>query len=102
MALPKDDKYIVFKREDWVQDNSTERLTPVKDAIVIRRQDCFAAPALDAYANCIMATLELMKKAPPSISMWAEENMKRLQEIADYFHLQASAAWQAANRKIPD
>jgi hypothetical protein len=101
MTTPKDDKYIVFKREQW--ERFWFRATPedimpteLEDAVVIRRQDAFAPPALEAYANAITITLQLHRDDTVT-----GPHVKRLQEIADYFHSQAAAAWDT-HRKIPD
>lgn len=67
------------------------------DAVVIRRQDQFAPPALDAYANSILVALSLVAHN----DQHAQERAKSLKEIADYFHHQASLAWDTA-RKLPD
>ncbi|HEY7418504.1 MAG TPA: hypothetical protein VH593_25210 [Ktedonobacteraceae bacterium] len=94
-----DDKYIVFKRGDAI--SVTDGYTTFKsnsvidDAVVIRRQDIFAPPAFDAYANSILVALSLDPEAIHS------DYGQRMQEIADYFHEQAVLAWDT-NRKIPD
>lgn len=110
--IPKDDKFIVFNREEfnkWLYSEEAKDAlkifpTSLDDAVVIRRQDVFAAPALDAYANSIVAAIEALKvvkdrsgKMPLSVYMTVE----RLQEIADYFHAQANLSWQV-ERKLPD
>lgn len=102
-----DDKYIVFKRNVWnkciteMQDRHGVWPTPqpVEDAVVIRRQDVFAPPALDAYSNSILVALELMNEDNPLFAESARG--KRLAEVAAYFHSQAATAWDA-NRKLPD
>jgi len=81
------DKYLVFKNEGGSPGEEVE------DAVVIRRQDKFAPPALDAYANAITMVIEAGNLALPS--------RQRLQSIADYFHDQASKAW-TESRKLPD
>lgn len=65
------------------------------DAVVIRRQDVFAAPALDAYANSIQVALMLDP---------GNEHAIRLREIADYFSEQAAKSWDNNGhpRKLPD
>lgn len=68
----------------------------LEDAVVIRRQDVFSAPALDAYAGAILAAVDVIQAADvyhPSVT--------RLLQIGDYFHEQAKLAWET-NRKIPD
>jgi hypothetical protein len=99
-----DNKYVVFKRDefrDWfctVGDHShgVNVLKAVEDAVVIRRQDAFAPPALDAYANAITVALELIKEGVTS-----NPKAVALRDIADYFHQQAALAW-SVERKLPD
>lgn len=101
---PVDDKYIVFKRDEftnWLYTvNPGPGIDPVMDAVVIRRQDVFAPPALDTYANGIQIAIEAMLGVgtdnPSPIP-----GVHRLQDIADYFHRQAAASWQSV-RKLPD
>jgi hypothetical protein len=66
--------------------------TEIEDAVVIRRQDAFAPPALDAYANGIRLATSLA----PQNGLTKELNAK-----ADYFHEQAVLSWDAV-RKLPD
>lgn len=79
-------KYIVTKLDG----------TPVEDAVVIRRQDIFAPPALDAYSNAMQTAIEVLTNggAPSG-------RTENLQKIADYFHDQAAKAW-TEQRKLPD
>lgn len=65
----------------------------VRDAVVIRRQDVFAAPALHAYASAMAVAITLMPEGP---------DRRRLIEVADYFHHEATLAEQADFRKLPD
>ena len=107
-----DNKFIVFNRDEFTKALYSEEMKlalnvmplSLDDAVVIRRRDVFAPPALDAYANNIVSTIEALKtikdrvgKLPLSITI----TIDRLQEIADYFHAQANLAWQE-NRKLPD
>lgn len=95
---PHDDKYVVFKRPDfnrwWSQGSvgGTEHRVPapsaLDDAVVIRRQDLFAGPALAAYAACIA----MVARA---------NNDAGLQAVADYFHQQSVAAGEEG-WKLPD
>lgn len=97
MALPK---YVVFKGEDWYEFHQASihgephnYPTPVDDAVVIRRQDVFAPPALDAYANSIQVAIT---------AGGVEGNARvRLARIADFFHEQAVLSWDTT-RKLPD
>lgn len=105
-----DDKYIVFKRPDFEKllVDLAGSLSPevgnalnnfvsgeVPDAVVIRRQDVFAPPALDSYANSITVAMQLVPETgEPGIK-------ERLSAIADYFHDQAEQSWHT-DRKLPD
>lgn len=112
-----DEKYIVFKRDEW--QNFLEWLgekdltakqaigyladfrhsKPLEDAVVIRTQDVFAAGGLSAYSHAIRAYLGGAQIYLP------DEMMQRLLEVADYF---ASVAQEAEDRlirgecKVPD
>jgi hypothetical protein len=106
---PKDEKYVVFKREEWnaFLGECTDALPAghgvidpdaIEDAVVIRRQDVFAPPALDAYANAILIAVEALKKAG---DLELLQRADTLVTIADYFHQQATAAW-LSHREFPD
>ena len=96
------DKYIVFKREDFyemlsdLQPQSFFEKFALKDAVVIRRQDKFAAPCLDVYAQCIA----LVAGSLPEIGdlVFEKEDLMR---IADYFADQARLAHEEGF-KFPD
>lgn len=117
MAEDKNEKYVVFKREDWkraineANDRMDRGLVPlassftrlidieVDDAVVIRRQDVFAPPALAMYANSIRTALDvaqLHEVGDPN------ETARRLQAIADYFHEQSELAYADSRRSLPD
>jgi hypothetical protein len=105
-----DDKYIVFKREDWEEDllpyvgQQKARGYPVPlpeevdDAVVMRRQDIFAAPAFRLYAATISASLVVAAKivAPGMVI-----SNSTLEGIALYFDGQAELSEQEI-RKVPD
>lgn len=108
-----DTKYIVFKRTsfDDLLIKVVPELTPsvgdalnvlaseqIEDAVVIRKQDVFAAPALDAYANAIAVAIEVLSSHNRGNNNPMVESLKA---IADYFHSAASASWEM-DRKIPD
>lgn len=97
------DKYIVFKKAEWDDKVGWSPMfdipEPVEDAVVIRRQDVFAPPALDAYANAIQTAVEVMSGF--GITPGGSSPIDQLRDIADYFHDQAAKAW-AEQRKLPD
>lgn len=94
----RDTKYIVFRRADLPVD-ALLSLDPVEDAVVIRRQDVFAPPALDAYANAIQTVIEVLSAAPGFEK--DDETIARLRSVADYFHENAVESW-STKRKLPD
>jgi len=83
-------KYFVYKNDNG-RDGEL-----VEDAVVIRRQDIFAPPALDAYANAIQTCIEVLCNGTKPSGRTLE-----LQAVADYFHDQAAKAW-TEQRKLPD
>lgn len=96
------DKYITFKRDEfvailapqgWSVTDIDNVFTPIEleDAVVIRRQDLFASPALATYAACIAIAGRLV--GPPI--------KKQLLEVADYFEQQAKLAADEGY-KLPD
>ena len=106
MAAVMDDKYIVFKRDEfleWLSHLTTLDLSvmdptrvmgdatilSLHDAVVIRRQDKFASPCLATYAAMI--------------GLVASEHPKRdqLLRVADYFEDQAKLAAEEGH-KLPD
>jgi len=97
------DKYVTFKKDEfdkWVDglvESDIENMPwGITDAVVIRRQDVFAPPALDAYANAMQTAIEVLTNGTPPSG-----TTQRLQDIADYFHDQAAKAW-SEQRKLPD
>lgn len=93
--LVKDDKYIVFKRDEFLEhlgNDPTFKDLIVRDAVVIRRQDFFASAALATYANSIA----LVGQTTPD-----EVLARRLTNVADYFHQQSEAAAEQGY-KFPD
>jgi hypothetical protein len=87
------DKYITFKRDEFFAEGTA---LEIEDAVVIRRQDIFAPPALDAYANAITCVVEVLTNGTVPTG-----RTLALQDIADYFSDQAAKAW-TEQRKLPD
>lgn len=97
-------KYLVFKTDEYdamMDADLDPRHLALDDAVVIRRQDVFAPPALDCYANAITVTIEGMKLTDTGSTSENHDTRKRLQDIADYFHEQAAKSWVEV-RKLPD
>lgn len=100
--MAHNDKYVVFKREDFERLMDEDRphmyaaALEVEDAVVIRRQDLFAGPALHSYAHSIALAARIVQTGNAS-----RDEEKRLQQIADYFHEQALLA-DAEGYKLPD
>lgn len=103
-----DRKYITFKREEFYQMMGELALPPgsgapgdtdcallaekivnraleteLLDAVVIRRQDLFASPALATYAACISMVSTVTDD---------KERQKSLLQVADYFQRQSELA----------
>lgn len=102
-----DSKYVVFKREEWEREAAGHFPEPVPDAVVIRRQDAFAPPALDAYANSMLTVVETMveivKGLPEGEARTRlQTQIDALNETSHYFHEQAVASWEQDDRKLPD
>lgn len=112
-------KYIVFKWEDWYrfegQAASEEAntgpynfrvLSQVPDALVIRRQDIIAGPALHAYAAAVRTYVEGLNYG---VSIARERDQAginnvrdTLHNLADVFHEAAIEADHANYKKVPD
>ena len=97
-----DDKYITFKREafmEWMgflstQDPRTYEIPvllkdandlAIADAVVIRRQDLFASPALATYAATIGMVSVALKQS-------GARHTEDLLKVADYFQRQSELA----------
>lgn len=102
-----DQKYIVFKRADFMRfilrlyalETSNEQVKAAEamaiyDAVVIRTQDAFASPALHAYAYGIQLAARLIKEHDQVAS-------HKFSNIADYFHFRALEA-DSGSQKLPD
>jgi hypothetical protein len=88
-------KYIVVKNDGYTEafiKNALDGMEIVDDAVVIRKQDMFAGPALHGYAASISIAAKLTSDL---------DEANNLQRTADYFHEQALDA-DAHVGKIPD
>jgi hypothetical protein len=100
-----EDKYVVFKREEWVSFvNSMPSQVmlhtplPISDSVVLRMQDRFTASALQAYCDQISATVDILDDfGHPSLEM-----RRRLERLRDTFAEMAHKARQYPYRKVPD
>jgi hypothetical protein len=111
VTIIHDDKYVVFKRDEFEQWLGTvaspthptdpdeyERAASalvVDDAVVIRRQDIFAAPMLECYAASISVAADVIQQRGDEVGT------KGLRKIADYFQRQADEARDTTS-KVPD
>lgn len=90
---PDDSKYITFKRaefKNWLRNSSPDwEKLEIEDAVVIRRQDLFASPALHTYASAIAIAAKFVPEP------------MGLLRIADYFQRQAELAAEEGF-KVPD
>lgn len=105
------DKYTVFKTEDlkhW-QDSVLRSLRgesveasgepiALKDCVVIRKSDVFAASALYAYASSIQTTIDILNASGSQET----DLIRRLSDLADFFAGEADSSIHRSNRKIPD
>lgn len=91
-----DSKYIVFHRDEFTRALTGSNLhieaIQIPDAVVIRRQDLFASPALATYASMISIAAHLTED---------ETKRKDLLRISDYFEQQAQHAADEGH-KLPD
>jgi len=93
IALPedRDDKYVTFNRAQLQDAYKRKGITlpgflkmlEIKDAVVIRRQDKFASPALATYASMIAMVANNIDNHELSVELTG---------IADYFEGQAKLA----------
>lgn len=101
MATMNDSKYVTFKREEYQRHTDPGvqkelRELEIQDAVVIRRQDKFASPALATYA----AMIAIVASEIPEIGDLTYKKEELLQ-IADYFEDQARLAAEEG-WKVPD
>lgn len=108
------DKYVVVKRDDFdavfgedfpgnheIGDIYAALLEhEVDDAVVIRRQDMFAGPALHTYAASIDVAVKIAS-AQRVDDLRVARQIGDLRRIADYFHQQATLCDDTAG-KLPD
>ena len=102
LNLPEDtdDKYVTFNRRELKRAFERKglpfpnflKMLEINDAVVIRRQDKFASPALATYAS--MISMVATNHSDPDVA-------KELLAIADYFEGQAQLA-AAEGYKLPD
>jgi hypothetical protein len=90
-GLPMDDTDCAPVAEAILTDVENKR---IKDAVVIRKQDVFAGPALHGYAASISVSARVLMSKVPDVAT-------QLQDIADYFHREAVDA-DATSSKLPD
>jgi hypothetical protein len=117
------DKYITFKRDDFdamlqpqamnfataEQVFSGLRSMALPDAVVIRRQDLFAGPALHSYAAAISIAARLarsngtaqLNEVSLDDTIESAKAIRHMQSVADYFHDQALLA-DEEGWKLPD
>jgi hypothetical protein len=103
------DKYIVFKREEfvtwWRQPSVGGTMNEIhcpdelRDSVVIRLKDPFAESALNSYAQSVQTAIEVLRMIP---SAAFPPLLEHLREIADYFAGNAEKARMITERKIPD
>jgi hypothetical protein len=104
-----DDKYVTFNAQEFMHWFATEVAPmcgnsmpiPIPDAVVLRRQDRFAAGAFEAYADQIIAMLDLFEDAFYDVDIPADRwDPDAMRAVADYFRDQAHASRQGIT-KVP-
>jgi hypothetical protein len=94
--MSTDDKYVTFKRDDLYEALKGQPISvaalEIKDAVVIRRQDFFASPALAGYAASIAIAIQLTDDP---------KRAQQLRYVADYFERQSELAADEG-WKLPD
>lgn len=106
------DKYVAFKAEDFFRalrardldgEAIIRALAPhmLDDAVIIRRQDRFAAGAFDTYADQILALVELSEDHP-LIDLLPPSTKTSLLRLADFFRDQAHLSRTESSRKLPN
>jgi len=89
-------KYIVFDREEWfskIQDElGAKKLQQisatyeVRDGVVIRGQDVFAASTFFGYSNAIQTAMEILMGSFEEISPELGHVLESMSDTADHFH----------------
>lgn len=109
-----EDKYVVFKREDWdkacfeldeallmVTADSVSRpeIPTVADCFVVRGQDVFGAQALFGYAHLIQTALEV-SALPGRGSAFTPAECEHLSALADEL-MERGLKWNRLPKKVP-
>ncbi len=89
------EKYLVYKINYETPEGDRFVGPLLKDCVVIRLQDRFAAAGLHGYASAIQSVIEAAKEADVPLP-------DNLEDIRDYFFEMAEAAEQHPNKKWPD
>lgn len=105
--MASEEKYVVFKKEDfdnWADGtrgyHEDDLLRHVLDhSVVIRLQDVFAPSALHAYASSIQTAIEIVDNIVHLAD--GEDVITRMSSIRDYFFEQAQKS-EHMKRKVPD
>ena len=108
-----DQKYVSFKREDWlafcegmgeegVHCDGSKGIyitdladRTIHDGIVLRMKDVFTATALHAYTNAVQNAIEVLEHINAPVPEY-------LYQVRDYFHGLAQASGENTERKLPD
>jgi hypothetical protein len=120
MDTVTNDKYVVFKREELFEMmgqflplgaadcapiaakmiESVDQAR-IRDAVVIRRQDRFAANAFETYADQILSMVEMASSYTGLGFSVDSETLAGLSALADFFKDQAELS-RRTQRKLPD
>lgn len=105
-ATVQDEKYVVFKRDDW---ENFKRNTifdyhpqathgepdPIEDATVLRPNDIFTPVALHAYVGAVQSAIEVHEVAGRPVP-------QALYDARDYFLDRAEEADHTGSQRFPD
>jgi hypothetical protein len=94
-----DGKYIVFYREHFERNWNT--LLEVDDAIVLRQKDRFTHIAIQAYADAVSNTIEILNSLEIAMAFEAKDVINQLEEIRDWAFENSEKA-RSSVKKLPD
>ena len=104
----EDEKYVVFKREDFdrwalaLPDTQYGRMPfSLKDAVVIRTQDVFAAAGLSAYAHNIETYLYMLRPIG-QLSFDMDTGVERVLKYFQSVQQEAEDRLEHGECKLPD
>ena len=94
-----DDKYLVFKRDEFIERHGTSKVVEaLDDAVVIRTRDIFAPGVLHTYSAAVQTAIEVIQGTDAQLSsLWITD----LEKVRDYFHDRAVEADEVQTKRFP-